>query len=63
MSNARRKRYSAEFKAMVVLEAIRGEQSCANWPYELRNPVLIGQFKSESVSSLLRILHLKKALI
>lgn len=53
MSSTRRKRYSAEFKAKVALEAIRGEQTISELAarYEL-HPNMITNWKRQAIDSM-----------
>jgi transposase len=53
MSTARRKRYSAEFKAKVALEAIRGEQTISELAsrYEL-HPNMITNWKRQAIDNM-----------
>ena len=53
MSSTRRRRFSAEFKAKVALEAIRGEQTIAELAsrYEL-HPNLITSWKRQAVENM-----------
>ncbi len=53
MSKTRRKRYSAEFKAKVALEAIRGDQTISELAsrYEL-HPNMITTWKRQAVDNM-----------
>ncbi len=53
MSSTRRKRYSAEFKAKVALEAIRGEQTISELAarYEL-HPNMITNWKRQAIENM-----------
>ena len=53
MSSTRRRRFSAEFKAKVALEAIRGEQTIAELAsrYEL-HPNMITSWKRQAVGNM-----------
>jgi transposase len=53
MSTTRRKRYSAEFKAKVALEAIRGEQTINDLAtrYEL-HPNMITNWKRQAIDNM-----------
>jgi len=53
MSTTRRKRYSAEFKAKVALEAIRGEQTISELAsrYEL-HPNMITNWKRQAIDNM-----------
>lgn len=53
MSSTRRKRYSAEFKAKVALEAIRGEQTINELAarYEL-HPNMITNWKLQAIENM-----------
>jgi len=53
VSNTRRKRYSAEFKAKVALEAIRGEQTISELGsrYEL-HPNMITTWKRQAIDNM-----------
>ncbi|TLN18999.1 transposase [bacterium] len=53
MSSTRRKRYSAEFKAKVALEAIRGEQTINELAarYEL-HPNMITNWKRQAIDNM-----------
>jgi transposase len=53
MSKTRRKRYSAEFKAKVALEAIRGEQTINELAarYEL-HPNMITNWKRQAIDNM-----------
>jgi transposase len=53
MSTTRRKRYSAEFKAKVALEAIRGEQTINELAarYEL-HPTMITNWKRQAIDNM-----------
>jgi transposase len=53
MSTTRRKRYSAEFKAKVTLEAIRGEQTINELAshYEL-HPNMITNWKRQAIDNM-----------
>jgi transposase len=53
VSNTRRKRYSAEFKAKVALEAIRGEQTISELGsrYEL-HPNMITNWKRQAIDNM-----------
>jgi transposase len=53
MSTTRRKRYSAEFKAKVALEAIRGEQTINELAshYEL-HPNMITNWKRQAIDNM-----------
>ena len=53
MSTARRRRFSAEFKAKVALEAIRGEQTIAELAsrYEL-HPNMITSWKRQAMENM-----------
>ena len=52
MSSTRRNRYSAEFKAKVALEAIRGEQTISELAarYEL-HPNMITNWKRQAIEN------------
>ncbi len=53
MSTTRRRRYSAEFKAKVALEAIRGEQTINELAarYEL-HPTMITNWKRQAIENM-----------
>jgi transposase len=53
MSSTRRKRYSAEFKAKVALEAIRGDQTISELAarYEL-HPNMITNWKRQAIDNM-----------
>ncbi len=53
MSTTRRKRYSAEFKAKIALEAIRGEQTINELAarYEL-HPTMITNWKRQAIENM-----------
>ena len=53
MSTARRRRFSAEFKAKIALEAIRGEQTIAELAsrYEL-HPNMITSWKRQAMDNM-----------
>ena len=53
MSSTRRRRFSAEFKAKVALEAIRGEQTIAELAsrYEL-HPNIVSNWKRQAVGNM-----------
>jgi transposase len=53
MSKTKRKRYSAEFKAKVALEAIKGEQTVADLGsrYGL-HPTMIANWKRQAIENL-----------
>jgi transposase len=53
MSSTRRRRYSAEFKAKVALEAIRGEQTVNELAarYEL-HPNMIANWKRQAIDNM-----------
>jgi transposase len=53
MSSTRRKHYSAEFKAKVALEAIRGEQTISELAgrYEL-HPTMITNWKRQAIDNM-----------
>lgn len=53
MSNTRRRRFSAEFKAKVALEAIRGDQSISELAsrYEL-HPNMITNWKRQAIDNM-----------
>ena len=58
----KRKRYSAEFKAKVALEAIRGEQTIAELASRHSlHPNLIGLWKKQAVEKLARVFDDKGA--
>jgi transposase len=59
---SKRKRYSAEFKATVALEAIRGERTTAELASRHDvHPNLIGQWKKQAVEKLARVFDDKAA--
>jgi transposase len=59
MSKTKRNRYSAEFKAKVALEAIKGEQTIAELGhrYEL-HPNMITNWKRQAIENLAEIVLL-----
>jgi transposase len=59
---SKRKRYTAEFKAKVALEAIRGEQTIAELASRHGlHPNLIGLWKKQAVEKLARVFDDKAA--
>jgi transposase len=59
---SKRKRYTAEFKAKVALEAIRGEQTIAELASRHGlHPNLIGLWKKQAVEKLARVFDDKGA--
>jgi len=56
MTNSKRKRYSAEFKAKVALEAIKGEQTLAELAsrYGL-HPNLITNWKRQAIDNMAEV--------
>jgi transposase len=59
---SKRKRYSAEFKAKVALEAIRGEQTIAELASRHSlHPNLIGLWKKQAIEKLARVFDDKAA--
>jgi transposase len=59
---SKRKRYSAEFKAKVALEAIRGEQTITELASRHGlHPNLIGLWKKQAVEQLARVFDDKAA--
>lgn len=60
MSKAKRKRYSAEFKAKVAMEAIRGEATLAELASRFGiHPVMVAQWKKQAAEGMVEVFSAK----
>ena len=62
MSKTKRKRYSAEFKAKVAMEAIRGDQTLAELAMKFAiHPTMITNWKKQAVAGMVDVFIRKGA--